>query len=362
MLNKIKKYVNDTNVKLSKKVILSTIPVLVIVIFVLSYETNHYYANYKAYEMLNDVRGEVQLKNYPDNNYLVKNQTIQNMESSIFNKLDSLHTQYVKTVEGTEIDKQIKSIKEDKKTNNYEKYTKLKSTVRKDLENNISKIKTNINNFNIEEHDLTSSEETQYEKLLAGNKNIKVEKEELASNLYNDYQEVVKVENKMKQLKVNINEREEAEEQEAEEQAKKEAQKEKEEEAAAKTLDFSNLSSDLRVEGNFDRAIGDSMFSAINAYRSSLGLAPYSYNSSMQSCVDQEAQAYGNTQNPHNWVCPVANENASNAPVGSDAVSISMNFFMTDPPHEAVLSGNYSSVAVSSYVQGGTNYIIVGVF
>lgn len=105
------------------------------------------------------------------------------------------------------------------------------------------------------------------------------------------------------------------------------------------------------------------MFNETNAYRISLGLTPYTYNYEQQACVTAEAAAYAANKNPHNWVCSAAaNENASLGGVNSDYVAVSMNFFKTDPPHEAVLSGQYRSVAIAMVLSNGTYYIIMDVF
>lgn len=104
------------------------------------------------------------------------------------------------------------------------------------------------------------------------------------------------------------------------------------------------------------------MFKLTNDYRKSLGLKPYVYNYQKQSCVFKEARAYADNNNPHNWVCPTANENASIASIKSDYVAIAMRFFKTDPPHEAVLSGNYKSVAIAFVEKNGIVYMIMDVF
>jgi uncharacterized protein YkwD len=104
------------------------------------------------------------------------------------------------------------------------------------------------------------------------------------------------------------------------------------------------------------------MFRETNAYRASKGLAPYKYNYAKQNCVFVEAKAYARNKNPHNWLCPCANENASLASINSDYVSIAMTFFKNDPPHERVLSGNYSSVAIAFVEQNGMVYMIMDVF
>lgn len=104
------------------------------------------------------------------------------------------------------------------------------------------------------------------------------------------------------------------------------------------------------------------MFKLTNDYRKSLGLKPYVYNYQKQSCVFKEARAYAGNNNPHNWVCPTANENASIASIKSDYVAIAMRFFKTDPPHEAVLSGNYKSVAIAFVEKNGIVYMIMDVF
>ncbi len=104
------------------------------------------------------------------------------------------------------------------------------------------------------------------------------------------------------------------------------------------------------------------MFRLTNEYRRSLGLKPYIYNYDKQSCVFKEAKAYARNKNPHNWACPCANENASLANVNIDYVAIAMKFFKNDPPHEAVLSGNYSSVAIAFVEKDGMVYMIMDVF
>ncbi|WP_423363441.1 CAP domain-containing protein [Mycoplasma sp. P36-A1] len=105
------------------------------------------------------------------------------------------------------------------------------------------------------------------------------------------------------------------------------------------------------------------MFKLTNQYRASLGLKAYTYNYSMQSCVFKEAAAYASNKNPHNWLCSAAaNENAGLSSETSDYVQVAMDFFISDPPHEAVLSGNYKSVAIAIVNKDGMNYMIMDVF
>lgn len=113
----------------------------------------------------------------------------------------------------------------------------------------------------------------------------------------------------------------------------------------------------------FDRVAAMEMFNQVNAYRASQGLALYTYNHAQQSCVDLEAVAYSSNNNPHNWACTtVANENAGISSVNSDYVKIAMNFFISDPPHHAVLVGNHQSAAVSIVIKNGVAYMILDVF
>lgn len=105
------------------------------------------------------------------------------------------------------------------------------------------------------------------------------------------------------------------------------------------------------------------MFKETNQYRKSKGLAPYKYNYNQQACVFLEANGYANNGNPHNWLCKAAaNENAGLANVNSDYVGSAMTFFKNDPPHEAVLSGNYRSVAIAFVERNGMMYMIMDVF
>jgi len=105
------------------------------------------------------------------------------------------------------------------------------------------------------------------------------------------------------------------------------------------------------------------MFNQVNEYRASKGLKPYKYNTDKQACIFAEAKSYANNKNPHNWACqPIANENASLASINSDYVKIAMNFFISDPPHEAVLSGNYTSTAMAFVQRNGMVYMIMGVW
>lgn len=105
------------------------------------------------------------------------------------------------------------------------------------------------------------------------------------------------------------------------------------------------------------------MFNQTNQYRQSLGLKPYKYNYAMQACVFKEAKAYATNKNPHNWLCKAAaNENAGLASSRSDYVGAAMTFFKNDPPHEAVLSGNYNSVAIAIVEKNGMMYMIMDVF
>lgn len=118
------------------------------------------------------------------------------------------------------------------------------------------------------------------------------------------------------------------------------------------------------VQGyEFDRAQAMSMFEQVNAYRASMGLKPYSYNYEQQACVDSEAVAYSSNNNPHNWACATAaNENAGISSINSNYVKIAMDFFISDPPHHAVLVGNHQSAAVSIVLRNGKAYMILDVF
>ncbi|MDR1781455.1 MAG: hypothetical protein LBR40_00415 [Bacilli bacterium] len=104
------------------------------------------------------------------------------------------------------------------------------------------------------------------------------------------------------------------------------------------------------------------MFRKINEYRASKGLKAYTYASAKQNCAFIEARAYARNKTPHNWLCDCANENASLASVNSDYVSIAMNFFKNDPPHERVIGGSYSSVAIAFVQSNGMVYMIVDVW
>lgn len=105
------------------------------------------------------------------------------------------------------------------------------------------------------------------------------------------------------------------------------------------------------------------MFNETNQYRKSKGLTPYKYNYAQQSCAFIEANAFAKNGNPHNWLCKAAvTENAALASVNSDYVGAAMSFFKNDPPHEAVLSGNYRSVAIAIVERNGMMYMIMDVF
>lgn len=132
-----------------------------------------------------------------------------------------------------------------------------------------------------------------------------------------------------------------------------------------------NQDAKLKVVESWEKSIASesikvqimNMFNQTNEYRKSKGLKPYTYNYAKQSCVDTEAKAYAANGNPHNWLCKsAANENAGIASVSSNYVKIAMDFFKSDPPHEAVLSGNYSSVAISFVPSNGRMHMIMDVF
>ncbi len=282
------------------------------------------------------------------------------MQEEIDIQISNYINEYVKLFNKDEVFKEnVNSILNS--DDNFEsKYNSISKYVAEDLKSEVNKEVTKLKEFDLDDVTFNKQEEEQYNEIINDVNAISVDSSTIQKNL-NNYDKLNELETELTALKEGSLRREEQEKKE-EEALEEEAESGKENTSTNNTSSDSKQDNEPAYEGNFNRADGQNIFNAINDYRSSLGLTPYTYNSGMQSCVDNESIAYANTQNPHNWVCSVANENASIAPVGSDIVSISMGFFISDPPHEVVLSGNYTSAAVSIYESGGMSYIIVGVF
>ncbi|MGL4589591.1 MAG: CAP domain-containing protein [Mycoplasmatales bacterium] len=138
-------------------------------------------------------------------------------------------------------------------------------------------------------------------------------------------------------------------------------QKRKEEEASRAAAASAGTPANIAGGYNIDSA-SQAFLASINSYRASLGLQPYAYNNSMQWCATQEATAYSQNMNPHNWSCPMDNANASLSSTNSNYVQVAMNFFYSSPSHNAPLISNYNSIAVGAVERDGMVYMIVSFY
>ncbi len=335
-----------------KKII---IPILILLIL-LGTASIYFVPNYKAYEHLNEVRDKVNLSTYKEKNFIVRDLTLSNMQEEIDMQISNYIKEYAKFFNKDEtFNEQVYSIlNSDEVQQN--KYNSLTKYIDGDLKSEVTKKITQLREYDLTDVTFNKQEEDQYNEIIKEINSIIVNNSTIKENL-NNYNTLYDLETELTALKEGSLKRVELEKKEEED-----IKSDEKDTNPNNTLSTKMQNEEPAYEGNFNRVDGQNIFNAINEYRSSLGLTPYTYNSGMQSCVDNESMAYANTQNPHNWVCPVANENASLAPVGSDVVGISMGFFISDPPHEIVLSGNYTSAAISIYESGGMSYIIVGVF
>lgn len=120
----------------------------------------------------------------------------------------------------------------------------------------------------------------------------------------------------------------------------------------------------VSTSGNSYASGAMDLFNILNNHRISKGLAPFTYNSEQQGCVDIEANSYANNKNPHNWLCKsLTSEGASLASVSSDYIQIAGNFLTTHASHEAdVINPNYTSAACSAVQRDGMVYMICGYF
>ncbi len=321
------------------------------------FTTIYLVSNHSKFVKLNNAMEEIFISPYDENNLLIKGKTLENMEKEIVDSIDSFSKWYDKTIilskENAEKRKTLLA-SDEKKADKFEDIQKIYlddlNQKNKNLKSEVDKLLKSDIAFNSDE----SAKIKDYTTKLNGLKDGTDIKASL--DLYDQLKSIKKDTNStVNSAKKRIKKEEE------EKKAKEEAEK-----LAAKTGNYSSVPlSPTQMEGNFNRSLASDLFNAINSYRASIGKAPYVYNSAKQSCIDQEALAYANTSNPHNWVCDNINENASTAAVGSNLVALSMNFFINDAPHEEVLAGrryNYTSAAVSVVQKNGTYYAIVGVW
>lgn len=324
--------------------------------------------NYSNFKELNDERSSLGINRYEDNNVLVRDKTLENMKKDIDGRLKEFFQKYIELLNPSKENIQkIEAIYNDVKIKNAEKKEQITKIVKGDF---IEALKTKEK----EVDSLLISEEIKYsaseKKLIDEAKKkfnmLKKDKDQSLKMLVKNYTETLKIKNDINSVKKSAEKRIAKEKKAAAKKAEQEEKAKEEEEKNSqnqKTGSGGYSSPKPQVEGNYDRASASALAAAINNYRQSLGLSPYAINASQQSCTDREAKAYADTQNPHNWVCKAANnENASYTGIGTDMVGVTMNFFVNDPPHEAPMSGNYSSIAVSVYQSNGMNYTIVDFF
>ncbi len=358
LIENFKKLLENPNVKKNK---LYIIIALVVILTSGLFTTIYLVSNHSKFVKLNNAMEEVFISPYDENNLLIKGKTLENMEKEIVDNIDSFSKWYDKNIVlSKENFKKRENLldSDEKKADKFEDIQKIYlddlMVKNKDLKSELDKLLKSEVSFNKDE----STKIKSYTDKLNGLKDVTDIKGSL--DLYDELKKIKKDTNStVKSAKKRIEK--EQEQKKAKEKAKKEAEK-----LAAKTGDYSSVAlSPTQMEGNFNRSLANDLFNAINSYRASIGKGPYIYNSAKQSCIDQEALAYANTSNPHNWVCDILNEYASTASVGSNLVSLSMNFFINDAPHEEVLSGrryNYTSAAVSVVQKNGTYYAIIGVW
>ncbi len=339
----------------NKKLYIIIALVIILIVGILS--TFYLVSNHSKFVKLNMAMEEIFISPYDENNILIKSKTLENMEEEIIGSIEEFSTWYDKniTLSKNNLEKRKNLLKDNLKKE--EKFDGIQKIYLEDLNEKNKSLKDELNKLLKSDIKFNDSE------------SLKIKKYSDELNYLSDAKDIkasIDMYEKLNKIKINTNKTIK----EAKARIKKEEEKKKKEEEAkkiaAKTGDYSSFNlSPTKMEGDFNRSLANDLFAAINSYRASIGKPPYIYNSSKQSCIDQEALAYANTSNPHNWVCDNLNENASTAPVGSNLVSLSMNFFINDPPHEEVLSGrryNYTSAAVSVVQKNGTYYAIIGVW
>ncbi len=330
---------------------------LIVLLVIGSFSTIYLVSNHNKFIKLNQAMEEIFISPYDENNLLIKGKTLENMEAEIVASIDAFSKWYDKNIvlSKENFEKRKELLENDNKRS--EKFEAIQKIYLDDLADKNKTLKSELEKLLKSDIGFNTSEASDIKKYstelsaLGDAKDIKA-----SIDMYESLKKIKKnANNTIGNAKKRI--KEEEEKKKAKEKAKKEA---------AKKGDYSSMPlSPTQMDGNFNRSLATDLFNAINAYRASIGKPPYAYNSSKQGCIDQEALAYANTSNPHNWVCSVNNENASTAPVGSNLVSLSMNFFINDAPHEEVLSGrryNYTSAAVSVVQKNGTYYAIIGVW
>ncbi len=354
LINKFKGLLQNPKIEENK---LYIIIALVVLLTVSLLTTVYLVSNHNKFLKLNQAMEEVFISPYDENNLLIKGKTLDNMESEIVASIDEFSKWYDENIvlSKENLEKRKSLLKSDGKKE--EKFDDILKIYLDDLAAKNKTLKSEVEKLLKSDVAFNSSEAS----------NIKKYNGELASlSDPKDIKESIDVYESLKKIKNNTNKtidtaKKRIKKEEEEKKAKEEAEK-----LAAKTGNYSNVPlSPTQMEGDFNRSLATDLFNAINSYRASIGKAPYVYNSAKQGCIDQEALAYANTSNPHNWVCDNLNENASTAAVGSNLVALSMNFFINDAPHEEVLAGrryNYTSAAVSVVQKNGTYYAIVGVW
>lgn len=301
------------------------------------------YDNKKIYNETIDASKMLKVNIDTINKKIIKNEDINKIKTDNINQYNEYKEKYKNTFFPS--DDILQEITNVENSNNIGKNKLV------EINNIIVKDAMNKFNLSIEEFNKIKDEKIKYNKteLNKFNKIVKSVGELKTDNIYDIYTSY----DSLKNNKLSLTKLEKS--------AKARIKKEKEEKEIADSATSKTTSPSM--SGNYDRANAQSLFNAINAYRTSLGLSPYAYATNQQSCVDLESKAYAGNNNPHNWVCSAAdNENASYTAKGSDLVGITMDFFKNDPPHEAPMSGNYSSMAVSVYVANGMNYTIVDFF
>ncbi len=326
-------------------------------------------SNYNSYLELNAAMVESNIQPYEENNYLVKDETLEDMKNKITSKAKDFSQKYEEEIDLAEENEQKvqEIVKSEKEID--EKLVETKDVYNADTSTKITALKEETNSMLKQAVSYNSKEEEEIEILEEELETVQPE-EELDESL-KEYTKVKEINKDVNSIQKEAADRIEEEELEAkkekEEEAKKEQQEQEELEAQqnatqqndAPTQSAPPASAPSSSSGNFDRGYAQGVFDAINVYRTSLGLPAYSYNSSMQSCVDSEASAYAANGNPHNYVCqPISGENAGITVSGYYSPAGMVDLWKMDQPHNRpMVSTSNTQAAVSAYKANGMIYI-----
>ncbi len=323
--------------------------------------------NYNSYLKLNAAMVESNIQPYEEKNYLVKDETLEDMENKITSKAKDFSQKYEQEIDLAEENEQkVQEIVKSEKAID-EKLIETKDVYNDDTSVKIITLKDETDSMLKQAVSYNSKEEEKIETLEEELERVQPD-EELDKSLqeYTKVKEINKDVNSIQKEAVERKEAEELEEEKEKEEAKKEQQEHEELEAQQNATEQNDVptqsappASAPSSSGNFDRGYAQGVFDAINVYRSSLGLPAYSYNTSMQSCVDSEVSAYAANGNPHNYVCqPISGENAGITVAGYYSPAGMVDLWKMDQPHNRpMVSTSNTQAAVSAYKANGMIYI-----